>query len=84
MMKFYFFLIVTLFFSPNFVAQIQFNEEAILLGCSDSSYGLGTYGGGISFFDFDKDGWDDLTVSSETGDPVRFYKNNNGVQSYLI
>ncbi|MDG2447587.1 MAG: FG-GAP-like repeat-containing protein [Flavobacteriaceae bacterium] len=81
-MRFFFLLIFTSF-CPNFVAQIQFNEEAILLGCSNSSYGLGTLGGGISFFDFDKDGWDDLTVSSETGDPVRFYKNNTGVFSQI-
>jgi len=82
-MRFFFLLIFISFFCPNFVAQIQFNEEAILLGCSNSSYGLGTLGGGISFFDFDKDGWDDLTVSSETGDPVRFYKNNTGVFSQI-
>ena len=82
-MRFFFLLTFYLFFCSNFFAQIQFNEEALLLGCSNSSYGLGTYGGGISFFDFDKDGWDDITVSSETGDPVRFYKNNTGVFSQI-
>ncbi|GAB5399650.1 MAG: hypothetical protein Aureis2KO_12350 [Aureisphaera sp.] len=59
-------------------AQIQFNEQATALGCSGSSYGTGTLGGGISFFDFDNDGWDDITVSSELGEGVRFYKNMGG------
>ena len=56
------------------LAQVQFNEESILLGFDNSCYGIGTLGGGISFFDFDKDGWDDITVSSEEGEPVKFYK----------
>lgn len=64
--------------NSNLIGQIQFSEEANLLGCSDSSYGLGLLGGGISFFDFDNDGWDDITVSSESGDPVRFFKNMGG------
>jgi len=58
--------------------QVQFIEQAQALGCINSSYGTGTLGGGISFFDFDNDGWDDITVSSEEGLPVRFFKNNNG------
>ncbi len=69
---------IFILFSSNLIGQIQFSEEASLLGCGDSSYGLGWLGGGISFFDFDNDGWDDLTVSSESGDPVRFFKNNGG------
>lgn len=48
------------------------------MGCDNTSYGGGTLGGGISFFDFDNDGWDDLTISSEEGQPVRFFKNNSG------
>ncbi|MDC8005465.1 FG-GAP-like repeat-containing protein [Aureisphaera galaxeae] len=59
-------------------AQILFSEQAAALGCSGSSFGNGTLGGGISFFDFDNDGWDDITVSSEEGQPVRFYKNTEG------
>ena len=35
-------------------------------------------GGGVSFHDFDGDGWDDLTFPTENGDPILFYKNNNG------
>jgi VCBS repeat protein/ASPIC/UnbV protein/type IX secretion system substrate protein len=58
--------------------QIQFSEKAIELGCGNSTYGTGTLGGGVSFFDFDQDGWDDITLSSEDGQPLRFFKNNNG------
>ena len=37
------------------------------------------YGGnGVSFFDFDNDGWDDITFIQEN-DSILFYKNNNGV-----
>ena len=36
------------------------------------------YGGnGVSFFDFDNDGWDDITFIQEN-DSILFYKNNNG------
>jgi hypothetical protein len=59
-------------------SQVLFSEEASSLGCANTSYGTGVYGGGISFFDFDKDGWDDLTISSDEGLPVRFYRNVNG------
>ena len=47
------------------LAQLQFSEESILLGINNSSYGTGTLGGGISFFDFDNDGWDDITRMSK-------------------
>lgn len=63
-------------------SQVFFDEKAQELGLTNSSWGQDgneTYGGGISFFDFDNDGWDDLTVSSAEGLPVRFYKNNNGI-----
>ena len=35
------------------------------------------WGNGVSFFDVDEDGWDDLTVCVG-GAPTRFYKNNSG------
>ena len=42
-------LIVLIIFSYNLIGQIEFSEEANLLGCGDSTYGLGFLGGGISF-----------------------------------
>ncbi|PKA84593.1 putative secreted protein (Por secretion system target) [Ulvibacter sp. MAR_2010_11] len=59
-------------------AQIQFSEQSAALGCGNSTYGVGTLGGGISFFDFDNDGWDDISVTSEEGLPLRFFKNTGG------
>jgi hypothetical protein len=35
------------------------------------------WGTGVSFFDFDEDGWDDLTVCV-AGSPTRVYRNNQG------
>jgi len=60
-------------------AQVLFEEKASQLGLDNSSYGTGILGGGISFFDFDNDGWDDLTLATENGSSVRFFKNNQGV-----
>ncbi len=47
------------------------------------SYGQGSFGGGVSFCDFNGDGWDDLTFSSEAGDPIHFFQNNNGTLTKL-
>ena len=74
-----FLVVVGFLWSSGMACQIQFSEEAIVLGCGNSTYGTGTLGGGISFFDFDQDGWDDITLSSEDGQPLRFFKNNNGI-----
>ncbi|WP_203292981.1 FG-GAP-like repeat-containing protein [Luteirhabdus pelagi] len=60
------------------LAQVSFQENAVALGCDNTTYGDGEYGGGISFFDFDNDGWDDITLASQETYPVRFFKNNNG------
>jgi hypothetical protein len=35
-------------------------------------------GAGVSFFDFNNDGWDDLTFCVK-GSPVKFYQNNGGI-----
>ena len=69
---------ITVFFTIDLSGQIQFSEEATSLGCGDSTYGTGSLGGGVSFFDFDQDGWDDLTLATGAGLPLRFFKNTNG------
>jgi len=68
---------------PTLNAQLLFSEEAGNLGCDNTSYGTGYLGAGISFFDFDGDGWDDLTLSSEFGSPLRFFKNTAGIFSEI-
>lgn len=42
------------------------------------TYGEGHFGGGVSFVDFNSDGWDDLTFASQAGDSLYFYLNENG------
>ncbi|WP_299213478.1 FG-GAP-like repeat-containing protein [uncultured Dokdonia sp.] len=37
------------------------------------------FGTGVPFCDFDKDGWDDITVSGDDGEPIGFFRNVNGV-----
>ncbi|MEE9407514.1 MAG: FG-GAP-like repeat-containing protein [Polaribacter sp.] len=70
-------LIFLLLFSNFCWSQLQFSDMAT--GTSlDFSFGAGVYGGGISFVDYNNDGWDDLTIATETGSSVRFFKNNAG------
>ncbi len=58
-------------------AQLAFEDTATLKGVGHT-YGTSTYGGGVSFSDFDGDGWDDLTYSTTSGQGLRFFKNNGG------
>lgn len=58
-------------------AQIAFSDDAVSLGV-DLTYGTSFYGGGVSFVDFDGDGWDDLSFTSEDGQDLYFFKNNGG------
>lgn len=58
-------------------SQILFTESSISQGIN-VSHGSTNFMGGLAFFDFDGDGWDDLTYASEDGEPVYFFKNNNG------
>ncbi len=62
--------------SHNFYAQICFNDIATEQGLSVSYYaGLS---GGLSFVDFDQDGWDDLTIAGQSNANIQFYKNQQG------
>lgn len=64
-----------LLFSTKICAQVYFQNQATTLGVEDMS-GTIYLGGGISFYDFNKDGWDDITFATQSGDPVKIYKNN--------
>lgn len=69
---------ILILFSTNLVlGQVSFTESAQQLGVNvDCYYTL--FGNGISFYDYDNDGWDDITISSVDGEPIHFLKNING------
>jgi hypothetical protein len=58
-------------------AQILFEDKAFDLGINITGT-ASTQLGGVSFYDYDNDGWDDLTFASKENFPVRFFKNNSG------
>ena len=72
------FFLVFLFFFSTVNAQISFEDVANEIGTA-YSYGTSTWGGGVSFADFDNDGWDDLTFATEEGTEIYFLKNNDGI-----
>jgi len=59
------------------MSQILFTESSASQNIN-VSFGINQFPGGVSFYDFDNDGWDDITYASEDGSPIYFFKNNNG------
>ncbi len=58
-------------------AQVYFKDKAAELNLLYSC-GFTSWGNGISFYDYNGDGWDDLTVNSESGERLFFFRNING------
>lgn len=75
MAKFFSFLFLLSF--TNLCSQVYFEDKASVLGLNVIS-GDTYLGNGVSFCDFDNDGWDDITLASASGSPIRFFKNVNG------
>jgi len=71
------FLVVFVLLYNFSYAQASFSNEASDIGINVVC-GNTLFGNGITFFDYDNDGWDDITIASAQGDPVRFLKNING------
>ena len=69
----YFCLAIMSGYSPC-LAQIAFDEVGAAYNVHHNLEGS-TIGGGISVFDFNMDGMDDLTLSSYAGAPISFYIN---------
>ncbi|RZN81454.1 MAG: VCBS repeat-containing protein, partial [Winogradskyella sp.] len=74
-------LIFTLFFfisSFSIMAQINFQNNGSVLGLTANT-GTSVFGGsGVSFVDYNGDGYDDITLASGENIPVRFYRNLDG------
>jgi len=64
--------IYILAFAQSIVAQISFTESSYSQNIN-VSHGTGTFVGGISFFDFNNDGWDDLSFSSSRWESGLFF-----------
>jgi hypothetical protein len=66
-------------------AQISFADQSDIVGITQST-GVVSMGGGISFIDYDGDGWDDITLGTGDGQSIQFYKNYDGffVQESLL
>jgi ASPIC and UnbV/Secretion system C-terminal sorting domain/FG-GAP-like repeat len=73
-----FLLIVLFLLSFSHQAQINFADEAANIGFTEHC-GSVSLGNGLSFVDYDGDGYDDITLTSGDGVPLRFYKNFQGV-----
>lgn len=58
-------------------AQIHYTESAAQVGI-EYSFNGDKPSGGVSFYDFDNDGWDDITLASAEGEDLIFYKNFGG------
>ena len=58
--------------------QVVWTESSAEHGLTYTFQELTSYGGGVSFFDFDKDGWDDITLASGDGEDLFFFRNVNG------
>ncbi|MEM6376803.1 MAG: FG-GAP-like repeat-containing protein, partial [Bacteroidota bacterium] len=58
-------------------SQILFENNAQIRGI-DMTCGNGFLGNGVSFFDYDNDGWDDITLTTDGTNGIAFYKNYDG------
>ncbi|WCO00472.1 FG-GAP-like repeat-containing protein [Psychroserpens ponticola] len=70
-------VLVVLLVTISLHSQVIFQNNAIPLGLVNNS-STGSNLGGVSFFDYDNDGWDDITIACKGDDPVRFFKNISG------
>lgn len=81
-------IIFFLAFVPGHSFSQDFTDIAPAQGIEHSfNTDLSIGGGGVCFFDFDNDGWDDITFIQES-DSILFYKNNNGsfdkIESFIF
>ena len=71
------FAIITTIAIQHLTAQILFEESSATANLNYAH--TVDFGSGVSFCDFDNDGWDDLTVPGDENTTTSFFKNNFGV-----
>src|SRR5690606_15773058 len=69
--------IVISFAFQSVFSQVFFENKAFQLGINVTGSSSSVLGG-VSFYDYDQDGWDDITLASKSNFPIRFFKNNSG------
>ena len=70
-------LILFFLWNTHLSAQLFFTDNASSLGITITENSSSVLGG-VSFFDYDNDGWDDITFASKSSALVKFFKNNAG------
>ena len=70
-------VVIIIFYTLNINAQLLFENTATDSGV-DAVTGDVLMGSGVSFYDFDNDGFDDLSFATKDGTGLKFYKNFNG------
>ena len=76
-MRLFILFFISLFTCLETFGQILFKEDATLFGIGVTC-GTTYLGNGISFVDYDDDGWDDISITTANGLQPQFYKNNSG------
>lgn len=72
------FLFLSISLSGN-SQNIFLKKESSLISGDGAIYGSDTtYGAGISFYDFDNDGWDDITLPASENNDFQFFRNTGG------
>lgn len=80
------YLLLLLFCSLGIVNAQSFRESSVELGVSGGFGAVSVFGsnpgllfaGGLSFSDFNQDGWDDITIATRDGIPIQFFINTGG------
>lgn len=75
MNRFFFFIILIAQYG---FGQVEFRNDESLLFDQETIYGSSVLGPSISFFDYDNDGWDDITIPASATRDFQFFKNVEG------
>lgn len=72
------FFYLAVFSGLSLQAQLQFSDVAVSVGANYNYGPASTFGAGVSFADFNGDGWDDLTLTTDENQEIHFLRNDGG------